>query len=130
MPSCPFHNKTDIGTPAAYLQCLITAMGDPRVETVKDHDQSVIQSGRGPSRYTCRQVSDPIDNKNQSSPFQEAKRVLNIFRFIQIQLFPRTIPLWNSLPASVAEAPSLASFWKGLSTLSFQVKLGRGPVAD
>ena len=33
--------------------------------------------------------------------------------------FPRTIPLWNSLPATVAEDPSLASFRKGLSTLSF-----------
>ena len=30
---------------------------------------------------------------------------------------PRTIPLWNSLPPAVAEAPSLTSFRKGLSTL-------------
>ena len=37
----------------------------------------------------------------------------------KFSFFPRTIPLWNSLPASVAEAPSLASVRKGLSTLSF-----------
>ena len=33
--------------------------------------------------------------------------------------FPRSIPLWNDLPASVAEAPSLASFKSGLSSLTF-----------
>jgi len=33
--------------------------------------------------------------------------------------FPNTIPLWNRLPASVAEAPSLASFKKELSNLTF-----------
>ena len=32
---------------------------------------------------------------------------------------PRTIPVWNHLPASVAEAPDLVSFKRGLSTLSF-----------
>ena len=32
---------------------------------------------------------------------------------------PRTIPVWNYLPASVAEAPDLVSFKRGLSTLSF-----------
>ena len=31
----------------------------------------------------------------------------NSFEF---SIFPRTVPLWNSLPDSVAEAPSLASF--------------------
>ena len=33
--------------------------------------------------------------------------------------FPRTIPLWNRLPAAAAEAPSLASFKRELSTLTF-----------
>ena len=33
--------------------------------------------------------------------------------------FPRTVPLWNSLPAAIAEAPFLVSFQKGISTLSF-----------
>ena len=33
--------------------------------------------------------------------------------------FPRTIPVWNSLPATVAEAPDLVSFKQGLSTLTF-----------
>ncbi|MCG8046534.1 MAG: hypothetical protein N0E48_12995, partial [Candidatus Thiodiazotropha endolucinida] len=33
--------------------------------------------------------------------------------------FPRTIPVWNRLPASAAEAPSLASFKKELNTLPF-----------
>ena len=33
--------------------------------------------------------------------------------------FPRTIPVWNPLPATVAEAPDLVSFKQGLSTLTF-----------
>ena len=42
----------------------------------------------------------------------------------KFSFFPRTIPVWNSLPASVAEAPSLVSFRKGLSPLSFLAMLG------
>ena len=41
----------------------------------------------------------------------------NSDRYLQtriIKLFSRTIPVWNSLPASVAEAPSLVSFKKGV----------------
>ena len=38
---------------------------------------------------------------------------------------PRTIPVWNSLPAPVAEAPDLVLFKHGLSSLSHS-KLGRG----
>ena len=33
--------------------------------------------------------------------------------------FPCTIPLWNSLPATLAEVPDLVSFKRGLSTFSF-----------
>ena len=37
----------------------------------------------------------------------------------KFSFIPRTIPVWNHLPASVAEAPDLVSFKRGLSTLSF-----------
>ena len=37
----------------------------------------------------------------------------------KFSFFPRTIMHWNSLPASVAEAPSLAQFKKELSTQHF-----------
>ena len=37
----------------------------------------------------------------------------------KFSFFPCTVPLWNSLPAVIAEAPSLVTFKKGLSTLSF-----------
>ena len=51
-----------------------------------------------------------------SRKFRQYSTSSDSFKF---SFFPRTIPLWNSLPASVAEAPSLASFRKELSTLSF-----------
>ena len=34
--------------------------------------------------------------------------------------FPKTVRLWNSLPASVADAPSLVLFKRELSTISFK----------
>ena len=37
----------------------------------------------------------------------------------KFSFFPRTVPTWNSLPATVAEAPSLVSFKKGLSSIVF-----------
>ena len=38
---------------------------------------------------------------------------------LKYSFFHKTIPVWNSLPAAVAEAPSLASFKQGLTPLSF-----------
>jgi len=38
----------------------------------------------------------------------------DVFKF---SFFPRTIPVWNRLPATVAEAPSLVSFKRELATL-------------
>jgi len=39
--------------------------------------------------------------------------------FYKFSFFPRTILSWNSLPATVAEAPDLVSFREGLSALNF-----------
>ena len=33
--------------------------------------------------------------------------------------FPRTIPAWTSLPATIAEAPDLVHFKQGLSSFTF-----------
>ena len=38
---------------------------------------------------------------------------------LKFSFFPRTIPIWNSLPASVAEASDLASFKQRLQSLKF-----------
>jgi hypothetical protein len=38
---------------------------------------------------------------------------------MKYSFFPRTIPEWNRLPASIAEAPDLVSFKQGLTTLHF-----------
>jgi hypothetical protein len=50
------------------------------------------------------------------SGFLPVTHTSDIFKY---SFFPRSIPLWNDLPASVAEAPSLASFKSGLSSLTF-----------
>ena len=60
--------------------------------------------------------STAITRAAHSRKFRQYSTSSDSFKF---SFFPRTIPLWNSLPASVAEAPSLASFRKGLSALSF-----------
>ena len=38
---------------------------------------------------------------------------------LKYSFFPCAIPLWNSLPATLAEASDLVSFKPGLSTFSF-----------
>ena len=44
---------------------------------------------------------------------------LHLQRSTRTAFSPSTIPLWNRLPATVAEAPSLVSFKRGLSHLTF-----------
>ena len=51
-----------------------------------------------------------------SKKYRQYRTSTDSFKY---SFFPRTIPLWNSLPASIAEAPSLVSFKKGLTPLSF-----------
>ena len=53
---------------------------------------------------------------NHSQKFRHFSPSSDIFKF---SYFPRTVRLWNTLPATVAEAPSLVSFKKELSTIIF-----------
>ena len=52
---------------------------------------------------------------NHQRKYKHLPTCRNYFKF---SFFPRTIPAWNSLSASVAEAPSLVSFKQGLSSFS------------
>ena len=54
--------------------------------------------------------------QSHSKKYRQISTRTDSYKF---SFFPSTIPVWNSLPASVAEAPSLVSFKKGLSPLSF-----------
>ena len=67
-----------------------------------------------PDKYlthsTTRTRSTHLKKYRQFSPSTDS------FRFT---FFLRTVPLWNSLPADIAEAPSLVTFKKGFITLSF-----------
>jgi hypothetical protein len=42
---------------------------------------------------------------------------------MKYSFFPRTIPEWSRLPASIAEAPDLVSFKQGLTTLHFLIAI-------
>ena len=53
---------------------------------------------------------------NHSKKMQQYHTRTDIFKN---SFFPRTIRNWNQLPASVAEAPDLVSFKRGLSSVSF-----------
>ena len=50
--------------------------------------------------------------QSHSKKYRQISTRTDSYKF---SFFPRTIPVRNSLPASVAEAPSLVSFKKGLS---------------
>ena len=69
-----------------------------------------------------------IRKEDYLTPAQSRSRTPHNTRFqqysttsdtLKFSFFPRCIPLWNRLPATVAEAHSLASFKSGLSTLTF-----------
>jgi hypothetical protein len=51
-----------------------------------------------------------------ASKFRQYSVRTNVLKF---SFFPRTIPTWNTLPATVAESPSLASFRREMKKLSF-----------
>ena len=53
---------------------------------------------------------------NHNLKFRQIQTKRDTFKF---SFFPRTIPIWNSLPASSAEAPSLASFKREIKNLNF-----------
>ena len=53
---------------------------------------------------------------NHSLKYNHYSTRTDIFKF---SFFPRVIPTWNLLPATVAEAPCLTSFKRELSKLSF-----------
>ena len=50
--------------------------------------------------------------QSHSKKYRQISTSTDSYKF---SFFPRTIPVWNSLPASVDEALSLVSFKKGLS---------------
>lgn len=67
-----------------------------------------------PSEYLI-----PANSRTRSShayKFQQYSTSTDCFKF---SFFPRTVPVWNRLPAAAAEAPSLAFFKKELSDLTF-----------
>ena len=61
----------------------------------------------------------PSTAKTRSSHTKKFRQFYPSTDCFKFSFFPRTVPLWNSLPAVTAEAPSLVSFKEGLSTLSF-----------
>ena len=62
-------------------------------------------------------ISSRSKHKQRLSQFSTT---IDTFKYFFI---PRTIPVWNNLPAHVIEAPSLNSFKKELSKLKFQTSL-------
>ena len=57
--------------------------------------------------------------RTRSSHTKKLRQISSRTDAYKYSFFPRTIPFWNSLPASIAEAPDLVSFKRELSTLTF-----------
>jgi len=66
------------------------------------------------SRYLT--PSNSRTRTNHSKKFQQFSAKCDYYKF---SFFPRTVPVWNSLPAQIAESPDLVSFRQGLLSLSF-----------
>ena len=61
----------------------------------------------------------PVQSNTRSSHSRNYQQPSASTSYFKNSFFPRTIAVWNKLPAAVAEAPDLVSFKQGLSTLSF-----------
>ena len=57
--------------------------------------------------------------RTRSSHTKKFRRVSPSTECFKSSFFPQKVPLWNSLPATVAKAHSFVSFKEELSTLSF-----------
>ena len=61
----------------------------------------------------------PASTRTRANHAKKLRQISSKSDAYKHSFFPRTIPVWNSLPATVAEAPDLVSFKQGLSTLTF-----------
>ena len=61
----------------------------------------------------------PASTRTRANHTKKLRQISSRSDAYKFSFFPRTIPVWNSLPATVAEAPDLVSFKQGLSTLTF-----------
>ena len=67
-----------------------------------------------PPTYYLTQTSSRTRTAHKYK-YQQYSTSTDCFKY---SFFPRTIPLWNKLPAAAAEAPSLVSFKRELSNLT------------
>ena len=61
----------------------------------------------------------PASTRTRSHHGKKLRQYATSTDTLKYSFFPCTIPLWNSLPATLAEAPNLVSFKRELSTFSF-----------
>ena len=61
----------------------------------------------------------PASTRTRANHTKKLRQISSRSDAYKFSFFPHTIPVWNSLPATVAEAPDLASFKQGLFTLTF-----------
>ena len=66
----------------------------------------------------------PASTRIRASHTKKLRQISSRSDAYNFSFFPRTIPVWISLPATVAEAPDLVSFKQGLSTLTFSARVG------
>ena len=61
----------------------------------------------------------PATTRTRASHSKKYRQISTTRDCFKYSFFPRSIPIWNKLPASTAEAPDLVLFKQGLSNLTF-----------
>ena len=61
----------------------------------------------------------PASTRTRANHTKKLRQISSRSDQYKFSFFPRAITVWNSLPATVAEAPDLVFFKQGLSTLTF-----------
>ena len=64
----------------------------------------------------------PSTTRTQSTHSKKYRQFSPSTDSFKFSFFPRTVPLWNSLPSDIAEAPSLVTFKKGFPPFHSKIR--------
>ena len=106
-----------------YQQCdgnaTRSSVGNIRVKTDKNTTNHVFQVVNDLVDIPAEEYLSPASTRTRALHSKKLRQYPINSETFKYSFFPRTIPAWNSLPATIAEAPDLVHFKQGLSSLTF-----------
>ena len=87
-----------------------------RVRRAKSRVTLLYKAANGLVSTECNSYLTPTTARTRRTHSNTFRQISTRTNYHQYSFYPRTIPLWNSLPAHIGEAPSLQTMREGLKT--------------